>query len=209
MRLCIIVTALLLLTTFSFGQVVDRRSDETPERFVSRFKPENSVITHHVIQTSWNLKPSIIAFFDQTYKVSTQKDADPQDYHRIIAVIFIKNKNQQYNKIIIDTIDTEGGSPKIESVFFANADKDANKELIIISSWKQLHHDVDGMLFGTLVYDDVSTKNKIHLSLLKNLSNRLSGGCECDWSNGTHKTAKFKTASEINKELKRLGYDSE
>jgi len=206
MRPYIIATTLLLFSTFSFAQVVNRLSDETAEQFVKRFTPENSVLTHKVIKTTWDLKPAVIAFYDQTYKLPIKNDPDQQEFHRIIAAIFIKNNNQQYSKIIVDTIDSEGGDPKIESVFFANADKDLKKELVIISSWKQRHLDVNGTLYGTFIYDNISRNDQTKLSLLKNLSSRLSGGCECDWSDGTHKTAKFKTAADIKEELKRLGY---
>jgi len=206
MRAYIIATTLLLSTTFSFAQVVNRLDDETAEQFAKRFTPENSVLTHTVIQTNWDLKPVIIAFYDQSYKLPVQNDPDQQEYRRIIATIFIKNKNQHYNKIIIDTIDSEGGDPKIESVFFANADKDLKKELIIISSWEQRHRDVNGTLYETSIYDNILNYDQGKLLLLKNLSRRLSGGCECDWNDGTHKTSKFKTAADIKEELKRLGY---
>jgi len=204
MRTCITATLLLLFPTLSFAQVVNRLSDETAELFAKRFKPENSVITHNVIETIWNSKSAVISFYDQTYRLPSQNDHDQQVLHRIIAMIFIKNKNMEYHRSVIDTIYNEGGDPRIESVFFANADKDLKMELIIISSWAQRHLDVNGTLYATAVYDNVSTSSQKQLSLLKNISNQLSGGCECDWSDGTHKTSKYKTAANISEELKRL-----
>jgi hypothetical protein len=197
----LIILILLLSTTFSFAQALVRLKEETPEQFVARFKPEHSEITHQVIQTSWNASPSIIAFYDQTYKLAP----DQQEYHRIIAVIFMKEKDH-YRKLLIDTIYSEGGDPKIESVFFSNADKDLKKELIIISSWEQRHLDVNGTLYQTFIYDDLSTHQQSKLHLLKDISGKLSGDCECDWSDGTRKRTKLKTAAGVKEELKRIGY---
>ncbi len=87
-----------------------------------------------------------------------------------------------------------------------HADKDINKELIIIASWEQQHRDVNGTLYSTFVYDDLLTDAQMKLAFIKNISEKLSGGCECEWSDGTSKRAKFKNASDIKTELKRLGY---
>ena len=142
------------MTTFSFGQVVKRLDNESAEQFVTRVKPDSSNLTHKVIETKWNSTFVIIAFYDQTYKLPKHKDPGQQNYLRIIATIFIKADSNSYNKFLIDTIDTEGGDPIIESVFFANADSDKEKELIIISSWEQRHYDTNGKLYGTFVYDN-------------------------------------------------------
>jgi hypothetical protein len=44
------------------------------------------------------------------------------------------------------------------------------------------------------------------LKFLEEISKKLDGGCECNWRDGTNKKSKFKTASEVKKELKRLGF---
>jgi len=202
----VFVPILLLVATLCFGQVVSQKDNETAEQFVSRMMPANSVLTHKVLTTKWNNTPVILAFYEQGYKLSEQDNPSQQGYFRVIATIFIQTESKSYRKILIDTLDNEGSKPVIESVFFANADKDDNKELIILASWEQRHHDVNGTLYSTFVYDDLLTDPQMKLILNKNISEKLSGGCECEWSDGTSKKAKFKNASDIKTELQRLGY---
>ncbi len=206
MKHFVFAPVLLLLTTFCSGQVVKQNDNETAEQFVTRMMPVNSILTHKVLTTKWNNTPVILAFYEQAYKLSEQDDPDQQNYFRIIATIFLQTESKHYRKMLIDTLDTEGSKPVIESVFFANADKDINKELIIIASWEQQHRDVNGTLYSTFVYDDLLTDAQMKLAFIKSISEKLSGGCECEWSDGTSKKAKFKNASDIKTELKRLGY---
>lgn len=97
--------------------------------------------------------------------------------------------------------------PSIESVFFANADKDLAQELIIIASWEQRHYEVKGTLFRTYVLDNTTIEKSLDLKLLEKVSKKLGGGCECSWSDGTTSTAKFSTPTGVLNELIRLGYD--
>lgn len=200
------IILLLIITTFSFGQPVERLYKESTEQFVTRFKPENSKLSLSVLDTKWDMKPVIISFYEQTYKLPVQDDPDQQDYSRVIGEIFFQTDSNHYNRFIVDTIESEGGDPKIESVFFANADKDKNKEVIIIVSWPQVHAGVRGTLYGTYVYDDLLKNSEKKLRYIKNISQKLSGGCECKYEDGKSGKAKFKKAPDIKAELKRLGY---
>lgn len=206
MRHCINITLLLFWTTFSFGQIVKRQDNETAEQFAERQKPENSTLTHKVLETKWNGLPVVISLYDQTYKLPIQNDPDQQTYHKIVGAVFIQLDKNNYSETTFGTIDTEGGDPTIETVFFANADTDKTKELIIIASWEQRHYDVSGTLYGTYVFDYELTSATLEWKFLEEISRKLDGGCECNWSDGTSKKAKFKTASEVKNELTRLGY---
>jgi hypothetical protein len=200
-----IIAILLISANFSFGQIVQRFDKETAEQFSGRFKPGNSQITHKVIESTWNSNPVIIAFYEQPYKLSKQEDPDQQEYLRIVPTIFIKTESNKYKKIIIDTIESEGGDPFIESIFFANTDKDSFKELIIIASWQQRHYQISGKLYGTFVYDNFNPNIKRKLVFLKDISQKLDGGFEGD-REGEPVKAKYKTAGEIKGELIKLGY---
>lgn len=208
MRHYIHITILLFWTTFLFGQIelVPRKDNETAEQFAERQKPENSTLAHKVLETKWNGNSTIISLYDITYKLTEQNDPDQQTYHKIVGFVFSELDKNTYSKITFGTIDTEGGNPSIETVFFANADNDKAKELIIIASWEQRHYDVNGTLYGTYVYDNETIEKAFDLKFLEEISKKLDGGCECNWSDGTSKKSKFKTASEIKKELIRLGY---
>jgi hypothetical protein len=206
LRHFIIITTLLLWTTFSFGQLVQRQSGETAEQFASRLKPDSSTLTYKIIETKWSGLPVLVALYDQVYKLSKQNDADQRTYHRIIGTVFIRLDSNHYSKTSFRTIDTEGGDPIIETVFFANADKDKTKELIVIASWQQQHYEVKGTLYGTFAFDHELTSATLEWNLLEDISNQLSGGCECSWSDGTSNKAKFKTENDIKTRLLRLGY---
>lgn len=203
---CIYITTILLLSaTLSFGQVVERFDNETPEQFITRFQPENSISPENVIVTIWNTTPVIIAFYDQTYTLDSNK-THREEYHRIIAVAFMQERTNSYRKILIDIIENEGGTPHIDTVFFANADKDIQKELILIVSWPVRHYDVNGTLYETFIYNDLPSNTQTTPKYLQYISEKLSGGCNCNWRDGTHKKAKFKTAADVKRGLKRLRY---
>lgn len=199
------IVLFLFWSALSFGQPVQRLPNETAEQFAERLKPDSSALTYKVLETKWNAIPVIIAFYEQAYKLPIQNDPGQQNYHKIDGAVFIQSGNNKYSKTIFGTIDTEGGNPVIEAVFFANADTDTTKELIVIASWEQRHYDVNGTLYGTFVFDYDLTKAGSAWNLLEEISDKLDGGCECAWRDGTSKKVKFKTASAIKKELTRLG----
>jgi hypothetical protein len=206
LRIYATILILLLLRTLSYCQTIKRFGGETAKQFASRIKPDSSELTHSVLETKWNSDSVIIAFYKQGYKLPKERDSDQQTYLRIIATIFIQSDNNHYRKFLIDTVDNEGGEPKIESVFFANVDKDTAKELIIIASWEQSHYDMSGTLYGTFIYDDIPDYDKMKLNFMNDLSDKFSGGCECSWRDGTNKKSKFKTASDIKRHLIKLGF---
>lgn len=200
------IVILFIVVHSSFGQLVQRYDNETASQFSERLKPKNAILTHQVIEAKWNDKPVIIAFYKQAYHLPIQKDPEQQIYQKITGAVYIQNENNNYRKTSFGTIDTEGGDPNIETVFFANADKDNTKELILIASWTQQHYDVSGTLYGTFVFDYDVSNAKSEWTFLKKISNQLDGGCECSWSDGTSKKAKYKKASEVKAALKKLGF---
>jgi hypothetical protein len=206
MRFPLIFSIIFLCSTFSFGQTVSRIENESTEQFAKRFQPEHSEIVHKVIESKWNATPVIIAFYNQTYKLPKQNDPDQQDQNSIIAKLYVQGELNQYRIFLIDTIDTEGGEPQIENVFFANADADKAKELVLLVSWEQRHYDINGTLCATYVYDDLLTNPQMKLMYMKKISKKLDGGF--DGSNeGKTVKAKFKTSESIKSELKRLGFN--
>ena len=197
---------LLFCASFSYGQVVDRLENETALHFAERNKPGGATLTHKVLETKWNEVPVIISFYDQIYTLPKEKDPDQQSYHKIVGAVFLLKSKNTYHKTTLGPIDTEGGDPFIESVFFANADSDKAKELLVIASWPQVHYEVSGTLYGTFVFNYEFIRDTTEWNFLQGISEKLSGGCECQWSDGSSKKAKFKTATEVKKELKRLGF---
>lgn len=185
---------------------MQRQDHESAEQFAERLKPDGSTLTHQVIETKWEELPAIIALYDQPYQLLIENDPGQQTYHKIVGAVFIQLDNNNYRETTFGVIDTEGGDPNIETVFFANADTDITKELIIIASWEQRHYDVNGTLYGTYVFDYKPTDATSTWRLMEEISKKLDGGCECSWRDGASKKAKFKTANDVKRELARLGY---
>lgn len=126
---------------------------------------------------------------------------------KTVGYIFLPQDVNTYQEILIGTFEPEGGYPKIEAVFFANADKDKAKELIVICSWPQQHYDVSGTLYGTFIFDDLRTgTSPTELSFLESVSQRVSGDCECEWRNGKKRISRYKTAASVRAGLKKLGF---
>jgi len=85
--------------------------------------------------------------------------------------------------------------------------KDETKELIVICSWLQRHADDYGTLYGTFVFRaPLPNTTPTKLTFLAGVSKQLDGGCDCEWSDGAKKKAKYKTAAEIKTALKKLGF---
>lgn len=206
MRHYIFIATLLLLTSFLFGQTVQRLADETSQQFVIRYKPLNTILTHKVLETKWNGKSIILAFYKGTYKLAKEKDPDQQEYGNIIATLYLQNDSNHYYQYLIDTISSDGGDLDIESVFFVNADTDDKKELAVIIRWHQIHYDSGGDWYGTFFYKYPDPKsNSNHLDFLEAFSANFYG-CECDFKDKPSTKAKFKTAADVKVELLRLGF---
>lgn len=206
MKHIVSIVILFIVVHSAFGQLVQRYDNESASLFSERLKPKNAILTHQVIEAKWNEKPVIIAFYKQSYQLPREKDPDQQVYQKITGAVYIQTEKNSYKKTSFGTIDTEGGEPNIETIFFANADKDKTKELIVIASWTQQHNDVSGTLYGTYVFDYDLASAKSDWTFLEKISKQLDGGCECSWGDGTSKKAKYKKASEVKAALIKLGF---
>lgn len=202
LRFALFLITFLLGSLISSAEEVKRLENETLENFARRNGPSQSELTHSVIETeAWGHEKTVIAFYDTQFK-----DSD-QTYDRIVGYIFLPQDANTYQKILIGTFEPEGGPPQIEAVFFANADKDKAKELIVICSWLQRHYDFSGTLYGTFIFDDLRAGARpTELSFLENVSDRVSGDCECEWRNGKKRTSRYKTAASVRAGLKKLGF---
>jgi len=191
-----------LCVPFSYGQEVKRLENETLENMARRNGPSQSELAHAVIETeAWGRQKTMIVFY--AVEVKDKYGAHGQ----VDGYLFLPISPNTYQKILIKNFEPEGGDPKIEAAFFANADKDAARELIIICSWPQQHYDVSGTLYGTFIFDDLrpgATPTK--LSFLEGISNKVSGSCDCTDRNGKRRTSKYKTAVSVKAGLKKLGF---
>lgn len=190
-----------------YGQNFKRQVNESVEQFTLRCKPSlNEELCSDVIETDlWNSKNKmIIAFYSV---IESQKSREKDIEYFVSGYIFIPIGNEIYTRISIDQYVQEGGDAKIESVFFANADKDQKNEMIILCSWEQNHYSISsGKLYQAYFYDDIDfTKLPEHLILIENLKQEFK--MEFDGVNADGEfTAKYKSEIEIKNRLKQLGY---
>jgi|GEM_PF-3046349 len=194
------LTAILLTTTIGFSQETDAKSID------QKFMPKNSSLAHAVIETSvWDFPKATIAFYTEDL---TLEYKDIVYERQAVNGYFIWNDGKMDRKILIDHFEDDNVDTKILSVFFANADNDKQKELIILTAnTHRLEHLYDGTEYGVYIYDDISIKNVPEkFTLLINpkfdIFNQNFEGFQDDKN---HK-AKFKTADAIKKELKKLGF---
>jgi hypothetical protein len=205
MRHTLIFIATIFVTSFCFGQILKRQDDETAEMFANRIKPDSTELAHTVIETKLldTSKKLIIAFYKKTIYEVRQMDTyvDHSQYDIIIGNLFIPLCDNNYEKKLIYTIQPDGGDPEIISIFFANADKDKGKELIVLCKYDQRHYDYSGAFYDTYIYDFSNGE----VQFLKQLSEKF-WGCECGWRNGKTEKAKYKTAKDVRARLIKLGY---
>ena len=182
-----------------------------PGAFCKRTGPKGSDLVHQVIETnSWIPKHTcIISFYEIPILVVTRESESTDSVitkANIGYVLVSTNKSGSYQRILIDSILSNGGDPKIQSVFFCHADSSVDKELAILVSWEQRHHDVNGQLYGTYFYKRSDGKDNLgRFYNLDKISEKFYG-CECSNNDGTSTVAKFKTAEEVKEELTRLGF---
>ena len=192
LRFTLFLIAFLLGALTSSAEEVKRLENETLENFARRVGPPQSELTHSVIETEvWGRMKTVLAFYETESKT--------------FGYIFLPQNANTYQKILIGTFEPEGGDPQIESVFFANADRDKAKELIVICSWPQRHYDFSGTLYGTFVFDDLKS-GSAELKLLESVSRKVSGDCECEWRNGKKRISRYKTAASVRAGLRKLGF---
>jgi hypothetical protein len=191
---------MLLACISSYSQTVQRVANETPEAFIQRLKPDSTTLAHPVIETyAWNANSkAIIALYgyDDPADVNTGNN-------KIVGHVYVPAGKDVFRDITFGPITEEGGYPEIVSVFFANADKDKAKELVVLCKYEQRHYDYSGEMYETFIFDNSGNKNT--LTYFHKLSEKF-WGCDCGWRNGKTKTAKYKTATAIKAGLKRMGY---
>jgi hypothetical protein len=202
LRCALLLFTFSLWVPFAYGQEVKRLENETLENFAKRNGPPQSELAHAVIETeAWGHQKTVIAFYAIEVKDKYGTDRQVDGY------LFLPLSPNTYQKILIENFEGEGGDPKIEAAFFANADKDPAKELIVICSSPQEHYDFSGTMYGTFVFDDLRPgTNPTKLSFLEGVSNKVSGTCDCRYRNGKRETSKYKTAASVKIGLKKLGF---
>jgi hypothetical protein len=203
------VFIIIVLLIYSLGWAEDtasRYSVELPDTFAMKNLRVGESLTYKALGGKWNGDDFIVAFAKREFTISAGSHSQPIGSVEIIGRVYILDSSGLRKEYLIDTIREEGGEPKIEGVGFLNADADPENELIIITSWEQRHYDVSGILYDVFVYDNILDISTNRLVYKRNISEQFAPECECKWIDGRRGKAKFKTLSDVEKELKRLKF---
>lgn len=185
----------------------EKLPDLSPQEVAEKYKPSGSEIVHDVIKVNlWNSKNVIIAFYETRYK---DDDENRDERQFIEGFLLVPDANKNNHKILINKWEDDNVHTEIRSVFLANADKDASKELIIISTCQhRLQYLYEGYEYVTDIYDNIDLTKIVEdqkLVEMPEVSARFSG-FEGFLDHKPNSKAKFKNAEYVKKELKKLGY---
>ncbi|GAA4466544.1 hypothetical protein GCM10023093_20800 [Nemorincola caseinilytica] len=192
------------------GQMVKRGTDEPIRQFATRCRPLYAWYTDEMgarsmETTEWTAEPAVLAFYMQNYTVGTG-DIDFKDNKRILAYAFMPVGKGSYKRVFVDSFSNDGNPVKVEAAFFANADSDATKELIIITTSTVKNRQVSGTFYATTVYDLTSSRVfPARLRRLEGIGEQLSGGLDGS-RDGKPATAKMKNEKDVREALKKLGF---
>lgn len=200
MKYALIILVTIFVTSVSFGQTVKREANETAEIFAKRLKSDTTELAHPIIETNtWDTTAKAIIVF---YGYDNPTD-EGVAFNKILGHLYLPVEQDNYRDIAFGPIEEDGGYPEIISVFFANADRDKEKELIVLCKYDQRHYDYNGEFYETFIFDNPNQQK--NLTFFKKLSDKFYG-CECGWRNGRIEKAKYKTAKEVKAGLKKMGF---
>jgi hypothetical protein len=175
------------------AQRLDRAPGENDQAFATRALALPKAAEPHTTLATWNGLSTLFVDY-------TTGDADPE--RPLVAL------QQQpaggYRTLQVTLGEQEGGTPDILALGFANADRDPDKELIVILAWPQVHYDFGGTLYEVRLFD-APKPGQAELTLLP-VSAKFGAGCDCDRRDGPSEHYRFKTVAAVKAQLKRLGY---
>lgn len=188
------------------GQTVKRIPGEADLQFAVRARPLYTELPGEMMKSvkasnEWTPNiASVIAFYTQRYY---EEGNTGKPMYRTLAYIFIPNGKSTYKRTIIDTFFNNGAPVAIKSVFFANADSDQVKELVIMASSTQKDKEGNGTLYINRAYDDPGKLVPGKLKRLDAATMQIEGGFDGQ-KGGKPSKPKYKTEKEVADALKKL-----
>jgi len=210
MKYTILTILTLTLVLASESQTFQRLTNESAETFIKRiYKVEE--LSHPIIETKeWDTSKKVIICFIEF---------ESNEGGGVLGYLLTPTTNQIYKQTLIDTFFQGGGasSRKIETVFFANADKDKSREIIVMTkamahSPRYADNDLQGYFYESYIYDNYNLQAPPNsLTQFKKLSEEFQEfeGIANDSKTGRFlrkEKAKYKDSKAIRLKLKQLGY---
>lgn len=187
------------------GQTVKRIPGEGDLQFAVRVRPLYSELPGEMMSkvkatNEWTPNiASVIAFYTQRFY---DENDNGKALYRTLAYMMIPNGKGTYKRAIIDTFFNAGFPVTIANVFFANADSDQVKELVIMATSVQKDKEANGTMYINKVYDDIGKLVPGKLKRLEAAAAQIEGGFEGQKSGKPFK-ARNKTEKEVAELLKK------
>jgi hypothetical protein len=137
-----LVLALASLCAGARAQTLDRAPGENDLAFATRALRLPKDADPHTTLATWNGAPTLFVDY-------TTAEAEPE--RPLVALQ--RRPNGGYRAIDVTVGEQEGGTPDVLAIGFANADRDADRELIVILAWSQVHYDFSGTLYEVRLFD--------------------------------------------------------
>ena len=200
------ITLLLLLGSGPVLGQLRRPVGETAEAFARRNPPAPAAtLTGKVLETNlWDGKTQLVfAFYwlERTERNGAKSHQEPY----VEGYVFVPTAAGGYRRVLIDRYGQEGADAEIARVFFANADADAAKELVVMCAWPQQHYDISGTLYQVYFYDAPAAA-VTRLARLPALEKQFPLEFDGTGEDGKPAQARYKTAAAIRQKLKALRY---
>jgi len=173
--------------------LLQRQANEDDQSFARRALALSAAAEVNVTSAVWNGGETL--FID--YLTDEEYPARP-------LVALRRLPSGGFLRLNVTTGEHEGGDATVAAIGFANADRDAAQELIVILTWPVKHYDVGGELYEVRIFDDAKT-DQVALRPLT-VSPRFDVACDCSRRDGPDERAPFKTIASVKRELKRLGF---
>lgn len=179
-----------------------RYSNESSYDFASRNRNNPEKVT----DLKWNNHNVIIANY-KTIGSAYYNEEQRNDDTTIIIDLYVAVSPISCIQVTVPSVTYPYGNASVESIFLANADKDAREELFIIISWKNASDKMEGTMYQTFVYDDLPTDYLQLPPSLKDMEIASEfSGCDCKRPGQPNTEAEFKTSADIRAELKKRGF---
>ena len=192
-------------------QNVKRLPNEPVKQFLTRCRPIYSEFTEElgnkVVETKeWSTEKAVVAFYSQQYQ-KQEEDQPAVACTRLLGDIFFTKDKISYKRALIDSFTNEDVPTSVVAVFFANADSDANKELVVITSGEFKTKAINGKKYKVSVYDNI-TPNVFpaRLKRLDDVAAKLESGVE-GYTDSKPTKAKYKTQKDVEDALKKMGFN--
>lgn len=176
-----LISSILIGGIIDAQELIARKPAESPKDFALRVIPTKTELAHSVVEGAFGPQgKNVVILFTQTESAGSN--------YRGWVMVPISEQSNSYKKYILPEMDEIEGHFEIavQAVFFANADKDTEQELLVLYEYYR-NGSGDESAYAVYAYD----WNGSGFTSLEKVRDKLVG---------------LATARAVRQKLKRLGY---